>query len=721
MTSDGPIQFGCPPETIKDSIGTPHGVAHTFVLTNKFFDYERGIAFAETEFPIYWNFFIQRRRARLVCTAEQRERVCKVMQESLFGPEQVDIRSELPSGADTFEWRPDLRAELAYFRRNPFTGTELTLDQLVEFVIFDSVTHTVVIDGVKIAAQTDGTYHVTDTETRKEAVIPADLPIPSPPFPEQQGGPVFEPPVLGATILGSGHGFDPVGRTTGFILWTNGRGILVDPPVDATRWLQEHDVPPRSVDAVILTHCHADHDGGLLQRALLADRVRVYTTQTIYESFLRKAEAFTGLPADRFAAIVAFVPVKVGESVAINGARFAFHYTFHSIPTIGFQVWLGGKSLCYSADTFFDPEVIIKLREDGTMSEGRAAQLVNFPWDHDLVIHEAGVPPIHTSTEVLKQLPDDVKARLYLVHTTAGAIPAGSGLKLAPLGLDGTIRLPATPHPRQHTIDIIRALRAVEHFRDLPSHKVIEFLENVIVRDFNAGDTVIWEGDVGGYFYIILRGKCAILREDTMLKVIGMYEWFGEASLLLDAPRTADVVAVTEATLLALEKNDFLSLIAGTPIEERMIRLYSNRELATWELMDTHPVMAKMNSAQRTQLQSLMIRESHEDGQMLCEAGDEESSAFLVETGAVQEFNGAGTTMDHERGELVGHLDAIADHAPQPTSIRAIGNTTVFRLDIAGLQGFLLRYPGLYLRLLHHGGKRALSSALASKIARGGN
>lgn len=721
MTSDGPFQFGCPPETIKDSIGTAVGVAHTFVLTRIFFDYDRGIAFAEVEFPIYWNFFVQRRKARLVCTAERRDRVCRVMQESLFGPEQIDIRSELPAGAASFEWMPDLRAELQYFRRNPFTGTELLLSDLIEFVLFDRKTGNAEVDGVTISTQEDGSYVVYDGESGKSATIPATLSVPTPPSPPPASSIMFEPPALGATVLGSGHGFDPNGRTTGFILWTNGRGILVDPPVDATRWLQEQDVPARAVDAVILTHCHADHDGGLLQRALLADRVRVYSTPTIYESFLRKAEAFTGLPAARFAAIIAFIPVKVGEPVAINGARFLFHYTFHSIPTIGFQVWLGGKSLCYSADTFFDPEVIIKLRDEGRMSEGRARQLINFPWDHDVVIHEAGVPPIHTSTSVLEQLPDEVKERLYLVHTTTGAIPDGSGLKLATVGLEGTISVDATPHPRQHAIDILRALRSVEHFRDLPLHKVIEFVENVQVRRFAAGDTVIWEGDEGGHFYIILSGKCAILREDTMLKVIGMYEWFGEASLLLDAPRTADVVAVTESVLLALEKTEFLALIKGTPVEERMIRLYSNRELETWELMDVHPVMANMNTAQRTQLQSLMIRETHPDGAVLLEAANETAGAYLIEVGTVVESDANGAAVEHGRGALVGHLDAIADKAPQPTRLVVAGAATVFRLDISAFRSFLLRYPGIYLRLLHYGGHGILSSPLASKLARGGD
>src|SRR5690606_22759507 len=36
--------------------------------------------------------------------------------------------------------------------------------------------------------------------------------------------PPFDPPLFGVTILGSGHGFDPSHRTSGFVMWINKRG-----------------------------------------------------------------------------------------------------------------------------------------------------------------------------------------------------------------------------------------------------------------------------------------------------------------------------------------------------------------------------------------------------------------------------------------------------------------------------------------------------------------
>lgn len=57
----------------------------------------------------------------------------------------------------------------------------------------------------------------------------------------------------------------------------------------------------------------------------------------------------------------------------------------------------------------------------------------------DLLLHEAGAPPIHTPLEVLQKLPQRVKKRMYVVHTSN--IPKEFDLRVAPTGTAGTLRL----------------------------------------------------------------------------------------------------------------------------------------------------------------------------------------------------------------------------------------------------------------------------------------
>lgn len=66
----------------------------------------------------------------------------------------------------------------------------------------------------------------------------------------------------------------------------------------------------------------------------------------------------------------------------------------------------------------------------------------------DLLLHEAGAPPIHTPLEVLVKLPQRVKKRLYVVHTSS--IPEDCELRVAPTGTAGTLRLDQLQKGQNH-------------------------------------------------------------------------------------------------------------------------------------------------------------------------------------------------------------------------------------------------------------------------------
>lgn len=104
----------------------------------------------------------------------------------------------------------------------------------------------------------------------------------------------FTPPDFGVTVLGSSHGkaisqttgwlidnvlhrigFDPKGTTTGFIVWIFGKGIMVDPPPFSQQFLSKMGIPSVLIHAIIITHCHADHDSGTFTKVLDDQRIEV--------------------------------------------------------------------------------------------------------------------------------------------------------------------------------------------------------------------------------------------------------------------------------------------------------------------------------------------------------------------------------------------------------------------------------------------------------------
>jgi hypothetical protein len=175
--------------------------------------------------------------------------------------------------------------------------------------------------------------------------------------------PTFYPPSFGVTVLGNSHGFDKNGSTSGYVLWVNGRGIMIDPPPYSSATLEREGIRPQMIMAIIITHCHADHDAGAFQKVMTGARVAIITTPTIYKSFIRKYSALSGLRPTLLKHSHRHRPAIVGQPLKFQGAVFHFTYTLHTIPCISFKVEWKGRSMVFTGDHLNLPPAIDSLQE----------------------------------------------------------------------------------------------------------------------------------------------------------------------------------------------------------------------------------------------------------------------------------------------------------------------------------------------------------------------
>jgi hypothetical protein len=66
-----------------------------------------------------------------------------------------------------------------------------------------------------------------------------------------------------------------------------------------------------------------------------------------------------------------FKPAIIGHPLILSDCEFSFHYTFHTIPCLGFTARIDNKSLYFSGDTFYDPDVIQEYVREGKLSKRR--------------------------------------------------------------------------------------------------------------------------------------------------------------------------------------------------------------------------------------------------------------------------------------------------------------------------------------------------------------
>lgn len=75
-------------------------------------------------------------------------------------------------------------------------------------------------------AEDDGEYVVIQDDYNC-GIVSDKVTLPPPPAAPEVNDHVFEPPLFGVTVLGSSHGFDPSGKTSGYVLWLSKRGYMV--------------------------------------------------------------------------------------------------------------------------------------------------------------------------------------------------------------------------------------------------------------------------------------------------------------------------------------------------------------------------------------------------------------------------------------------------------------------------------------------------------------
>ena len=364
---------------------------------------------------------------------------------------------------------------------------------------------------------------------------------------------------------------------------------MVDPPPFSSIVLKKLGIPSILIEWIIISHCHADHDAGTFQKILDATRIEIITTKTILDSFVRKYAALSGMSNSIISMLFKFRPVIIGAPLSLNGATFRFFYSLHSIPCIGFEVFLQDKSIFFSGDTFYDPKKMLEMHKAGYLSQKRFESLANIKWIHTVILHEAGVPPIHTPITALSCLPPEVKNRMYLVHVAAKDVKIETGLKAAQSGVENTIVIDVLKPKAFDYLQKIDVLSSIEVFESLSLRNVRDLLQSANDEYFSAGQIVIKEGTLGHKFYIILKGVARIYSDRPDNRFERLYnpgEYFGESSLNYankNNRRMASVQAVTDLHLLAIERHDFWFAFGdgkggGGPIINKLLNLFQARK-----------------------------------------------------------------------------------------------------------------------------------------------
>jgi uncharacterized protein YhbP (UPF0306 family) len=106
-------------------------------------------------------------------------------------------------------------------------------------------------------------------------------------------------------------------------------------------------------------------------------------------------------------------------------------------------------------------------------------------------------------------------------------------------------------------------------FTGLPRQASLGFTGELQPINVAAGEIIVRQGAPADKMFIIVKGEVSVAREEadgskTKLETLSDGQFFGELAILRDTPREATAKAETDVMLLAMQRDTFQKLVAGS-------------------------------------------------------------------------------------------------------------------------------------------------------------
>jgi hypothetical protein len=163
-------------------------------------------------------------------------------------------------------------------------------------------------------------------------------------------------------------------------------------------------------------------------------------------------------------------------------------------------------------------------------------------------------------------------SRLALLGVAAVLPLAAAGGGRALVSLDAQAPVPVVQ---------IALLRSIPLFAELPAPALEGLAAALTPADVPAGAVLIRQGEQGDAYYAIAAGQLDVLQDGRFLRRCGRGEGVGEIALLRAVPRTARVVAHTDAMVYKLAREPFLTAVLGHAATQRHADTIIDTRLAT--------------------------------------------------------------------------------------------------------------------------------------------
>jgi PPM family protein phosphatase len=142
----------------------------------------------------------------------------------------------------------------------------------------------------------------------------------------------------------------------------------------------------------------------------------------------------------------------------------------------------------------------------------------------------------------------------------------------------------------------LETLKKIPLFRYLTYQELVKVLNITYLESFEAGATILKEGDSGEELYIVLAGKVSVSRAGQEFVDLHPGVHFGEMALVDQSPRSATITAKEATRLLVVQRRSFYTLIRKEPVLAVKL-LWSFVQVLSRRLRETNEQLSGARSA----------------------------------------------------------------------------------------------------------------------------
>lgn len=186
-------------------------------------------------------------------------------------------------------------------------------------------------------------------------------------------------------------------------------------------------------------------------------------------------------------------------------------------------------------------------------------------------------------------------------------------------------------------------------FRNLDEEQYLDVVNAMSEKRVIKGTTVIEQGDVGDFFYVVESGTLDCFIGDTKVTNYEAGGSFGELALMYNAPRAATIITTSDSVLWALDRITFRTILMENTSRKRRMYEYFLSEVV---------LLKSLESYEQHKIADALESVYFEDGQEVVKQGDVGDQFYIIESGeaiVLMEENGIQQQVNQlEKGSYFG-------------------------------------------------------------------